>query len=204
VARFEDISKDVITGQFEQIIPELDSVSSDFLDLITDTLNLEPGKILEIGELYDVSLFCLLYLHEFGNYIRMTNQWGDFFKYLAIQGTPWFSMVERFDLVEDKIRLGKQNYVPIAKESNGNNILFWMKFTKNKEGSFKFDLVDFVQQEERRRWKLYTGVLGPKSTGPELREQMSIVWDHLGDPEKEPRPFNDYEFDRTKLYDDKK
>ncbi len=54
----------MITGQFEQIIPELDSVSTDFLDLITDTLNLEQGKILEVGELYDVSLFCLLYLHE--------------------------------------------------------------------------------------------------------------------------------------------
>jgi hypothetical protein len=204
LTKFEEINKDVISGQFEHIIPELDSISTHFLSLITDTLNLEPGKILEIGELYDVSLFCLLYLHEFGNYMRLTDRREDFFKYLATQGTPWFSMVDRFDLVEDKIRLGKQNYVPIAKKSNGSNIIFWLKFTKSSEGSFKFDLVDFVQQEERRRWKIYSGALGPKSTGLELREQMSMVWDHLGNPEKETRLFNDHEFDRTKLYEDKK
>jgi hypothetical protein len=49
---------------------------------------------------------------------------------------------------------------------------------------------------------LYAGVLGPKATGQKLREQMSIVWDHLGDPEPATRLFSDHEFDRTKLYEE--
>ncbi|NND32744.1 MAG: hypothetical protein HKN76_09150 [Saprospiraceae bacterium] len=203
VTKFEKINKAIISGQFEQIIPELDSQSTGFLNLITDTSNLSPGRIVQIGEQYGVSLFCLQYLHEFGNYIRRTSQKEDFFKYLATQGTPWFSTFDQFNLVDDRVRLGKHNYIPIAKKANGSNILYWLKFTKDSDGSFKFDLVDFVQQEEKRRWKFFSGVLGPKSTGDELKEQMTIVWDHLGEPKEETRPFNDYEFDRTKLYEEK-
>ena len=150
---FSALHEVVRSGAFDSYLSYLDKKSSEFVSEMSLAENMKPTILSEIGKRYDLGLWCGEYYKYYSDHIVHDPSVLMFFKYIAMSETPLFEYKSDFDLIEDKTRIGEENYIAIGKQSGEYRYVNWLKYSK--EGtSYKLDLLYLLKLEEGRSWNI--------------------------------------------------
>ncbi|MFT4568030.1 MAG: hypothetical protein ACI9FN_002998 [Saprospiraceae bacterium] len=150
---FKALHEVVRSGAFDRYKDYLDVKSSEFVSEMSQAENMKPKILSEIGERYDLGLWCAAYYKYHSDHILQKPGESTFFKYLAMSETPLFEYKSDFDLIEDKTRIGDENYIAIGKQSGDYRYVNWLKYFKIG-ASYKLDLLYLLKLEEGRSWNV--------------------------------------------------
>jgi len=195
VNEFRELQKVVIAGDLEKFEDFLDKASYDFVQEMSQAENMKPDKLREIGKKYDLPLWCAEFYKYHSDHILEEPGSTTFFRYISMSETPLYDYNSDFELMEEKTRIGEENFVAIAKYSGKYRYINWLQYS-NQEGSYKLNLLYLLKLEESRSWtieKTNAEYIHGKTLPADWREEAVETYYKTA---KVLRPLKNHNFDK--------
>ncbi len=129
---------------FIKLKPYLNDTSLKFIEELIQANN--PSELMGIGKKYKLNYF----MAEYYRWDRSFNtDFEKIFKLLNVRQFSFFDLKYQFESLEKKAkRESVSYYLPLTYNFHGINKLRWIRFEKEKDDNYKFDLIYSLEQED--------------------------------------------------------
>ena len=135
------------------LIKHLDSVSTAFIQELSNKSNQNFKTILPIAKKYKLELTCTRFVDACRNRKNKDVGSKELLTYLSLNAFPWLSETSGYRLVDDKLKCGENLFAGITRKDHHGNRINWIRFTE-ETGELKLNLIYSLQLHELSEWKV--------------------------------------------------
>lgn len=153
INEYKAVQKLIKDANYDSLYLQLDRRSLEYIDFVTDTVNLNYENLKSIGNQEKLTLFTLVYNSQIGFMLNedVKTNIEVFFNYLKISGVPMFNVLSEQKILEDQTEAsGKQNYVVVGTKVNKNTFISSkIRFSKTPDRYYKLNLLSLLKMREK-------------------------------------------------------
>lgn len=184
VQQFDQIYRQVESGQFDALMPYLDKPSLAYVESLGESQNLEFEKSLEIGKKYSLPFFTTVYSSVMKDHVKGGAPVSDFFKYLVSQPISFFNLDYNYETNLEKTTIHNGFYVALTREELGRKKLSYVNFT-DEDGVYKLNLLYFLKLKEKKLKEQKESAKQLNYSDFSTEEFLKVIYDsYLEDPFK--------------------
>ena len=148
--KYEEIKIQIEKSDYEGLVQNFDEKSRRYIELITDTTQLEYDNLKRESYKFNLQYFSINYLFEFSEASNSPEKkYNAFFLYCILESVPLFDLFSEQLLLEDESKVGSENYVTVARKVNDKAyITKKIKFLK-EEGEYKLNFLHLLTRNEK-------------------------------------------------------